>query len=146
MFVPTDDDYVYLVEVQFRRDEDFCWRLFSEATLYAKWFRARKWRAVVIYPNRAAEQENLQGFEELLSTSLVQRIYLNELPDISRLDDAVGAFKLVVEPKGQMIETARELGLSRSRQVEFRSARFILCVLGTNLEGDSQNVERQRRN
>ncbi len=109
VFVPFDDDYTYFVEVQFQRDEDFYWRLLAEAALYAKQFRVRKWRAVVIYPNRYAEQENLEGFEELLATPLIRRAYLNELPEISRLDDAIGVFKLVVEPKPKMAESAREL-------------------------------------
>ncbi|MCS6988590.1 MAG: Rpn family recombination-promoting nuclease/putative transposase [Chloroherpetonaceae bacterium] len=109
VFVPQVDDVVYFVEIQFQRDEGFYARLFAQIFLYLKQFGANPWQAVVIYPTRSVEQTNRRGYEELLETRLVRRVYLDELPSLERLDGAVGVFKLVIEPEPTVIASAKAL-------------------------------------
>ncbi len=90
VFVPQTDDITYFVEVQFQRDNAFYARLFAQIFLYLKQFGACHWRAVVIYPNKSAEQASLIGYEEMLATNLIQRIYLDELPSLKQMNAEVG--------------------------------------------------------
>ncbi|MFN3344577.1 MAG: Rpn family recombination-promoting nuclease/putative transposase [Chloroherpetonaceae bacterium] len=119
VFIPQIDDYTYFVEVQFQRDENFYARLFAQVFLYLKQFSVRKWRVVVIYPTRSIEQKNLEGYQEILDTILVQRIYLDELPSIEALEDIVGIFKLIIEPKKRTIEVARQFAAKQTPYLNF---------------------------
>ncbi|MFQ3599370.1 MAG: Rpn family recombination-promoting nuclease/putative transposase [Chloroherpetonaceae bacterium] len=119
VFIPQGDDYTYFVEVQFQRDEGFYARLFAQVFLYLKQFSVTKWRVVVIYPSRSVEQKNLRGYQELLDTVLVQRVYLDELPNIETLEDVVGIFKLIVEPKKRTLEVARGFVEKQSPYLDF---------------------------
>ena len=119
VFVPQDNDFTYFVEVQFQRDEKFYARLFAQVFLYLKQFRVKRWRVVVIYPSRKVEQKNFEPYQELLDTVLVQRIYLNELPNIESLEEVVGIFKLLIEPKKRTIEVAKHLVEMQSPYLSF---------------------------
>ncbi len=109
VFVPQTDDLTYFVEVQFQRDSTFYARLFAQIFLYLKQFGGCRWRAVVIYPDRNTEQTSLVGYEEMLQTGLIQRVYLDELPSLKQLDAEVGIFKLIVEPETTAIKEAKSL-------------------------------------
>ncbi len=109
VFVPETDDLTYFVEIQFQRDNAFYARLFAQILIYLKQFGGCRWRAVVIYPDRSAEPQSLVGYEELLDTRLVQRVYLNELPSLAQLDADVGIFKLAIEPDPLAMKAAKSL-------------------------------------
>jgi predicted transposase/invertase (TIGR01784 family) len=116
VFVPNEhEEFTFFVEVQFQRDEAFYARFFAEIFLYIKQYPVQRWQAVVIYPSRKIEGENLLPFEEMLKTNLVKRIYLDELPNADRLDSSVAIFKLMIEPPDTVSETARYL-IERSPQ------------------------------
>lgn len=101
---------MYVVEAQFQRDRNFYARLFSEIFLYLKQYRFDgEWTAVVVYPSRKAEQANLGAYQELLTSSRVRRIYLDELPGVPELDATIGLYKLVVEPEARAPQSARTL-------------------------------------
>lgn len=120
VFAPlVSDDFTYFVEVQFQRDALFYARLLAEVFLYLKQFQVKKWRVVVIYPNRNAEQEDLGSFSELLNTNLIQRIYLNELPSLDVLDETISIFKLAVEPNTTAIQAAKMLAERAPEQLDF---------------------------
>ena len=80
LFLPLDNlenSPFYLVEVQFQKDEDLYYRLFSELFLYLRQYKPLSpWQIVVIYPSREIEREHPQQFEDLLSLSRIKRIYL----------------------------------------------------------------------
>jgi len=111
VFVPEakDKDYTYFVEVQFQQDETFYARFFAEIFLYLKQFSVKKWRAVVIYPNRTTEQKEREAYSVLLESECVKRVYLDELPSIEQLDEAIGVFRLAIEPKPKAVEAAKNL-------------------------------------
>jgi predicted transposase YdaD len=63
------------VEVQFQKDTALHSRLFAEIFIYTLQNGVQcKWKAVVIYPNRAAEQDETNAFETLLNSSSVIRV------------------------------------------------------------------------
>ncbi len=79
LFLPLDNLEnlpFYLVEVQFQKDEDLYYRLFSELFLYLRQYKPLSpWQIVVIYPSREIEREHPQQFEDLLSLDRIKRIY-----------------------------------------------------------------------
>ncbi len=95
--------------MQFQRDYAFYARLFAQIFLYLKQFGGCRWRAAVIYPDRNAEQPSLIGYEDILDTGFIARIYLNELPDLKELDAEVSIFKLIVEPEITAVDKAKDL-------------------------------------
>ncbi|MFN3345760.1 MAG: Rpn family recombination-promoting nuclease/putative transposase, partial [Chloroherpetonaceae bacterium] len=110
VFTPRNKtDITYFVEAQFQLDEDFYARFFAEIFLYLKQYRAKKWRAVAIYPSRSVEQRSFDGYAELLETGLVFRVYLDELPSLDTVSKNVGLFKLLVAPEKQAPSIAKML-------------------------------------
>ncbi len=119
LFLPKTEDSekpFYLVEVQFQPDADLYYRIFGELFLYLRQYKPiHPWRVVVIYPSRNIEIEQPLQFEELLNSSRVQRIYLDELEAAAERSIGVGVVKLVIEPEQTAGETARRL-ISQARQ------------------------------
>ncbi|MFQ3608042.1 MAG: Rpn family recombination-promoting nuclease/putative transposase, partial [Chloroherpetonaceae bacterium] len=110
VFVPKNQaDFTYFVEAQFQPDEDFYARFFAEVFLYLKQYRVKKWRAVAIYPSRSVEQRSIEGYDELLETGLVLRVYLDELPEQESVSKNVGLFKLLVAPEAKAPSIAKRL-------------------------------------
>ncbi len=82
VFLPPDSSgNVYFCEVQFQQDPLLYERLDSEIGIYAYRFREKfyDWRAVVIYPSRSIEQEEVVIISEFLASGRITRIYLDEL-------------------------------------------------------------------
>ncbi|NES71828.1 MAG: DUF2887 domain-containing protein [Okeania sp. SIO2D1] len=85
LFLPTDNNPnkpFYLVEVQFQPDDNRDYRLFAELFLFLRQYQPpNPWQVVVIYPSRSIEREQNQHFGNILASSQVQRIYLDELEE-----------------------------------------------------------------
>jgi predicted transposase/invertase (TIGR01784 family) len=90
VFLPPDTDepgIVYFCEVQFQKDKLLYERVFAESALYFYRNRSRfsDWQAVVIYPTRQLEQDDVYPHRTLLSGTQVHRVYLDELGEIREL-------------------------------------------------------------
>ena len=67
------------IETQFQHDPDFHARWFAELFLYLYRRRLRRaWRAVALFPNRAAEGTAEATYEILLAHPWIKRVYLEE--------------------------------------------------------------------
>jgi predicted transposase/invertase (TIGR01784 family) len=67
------------VEVQFQPDEKFYGRFFSEICLYLYQYpQNNPCKAVVIYPERKTEIDNLHCYQGLIDIANINRIYLQE--------------------------------------------------------------------
>ncbi|MCW6039069.1 Rpn family recombination-promoting nuclease/putative transposase, partial [Spirulina subsalsa FACHB-351] len=112
LFLPISEDTTqpfYLAEVQFQPDETLYYRLFAELFLYLRQYQpCHPWRVVVIYPTRAIEREAPQHFRELLHSSAVTRVYLDELEGVEE-QLGVSIIQLVVEEESQAMELAQKL-------------------------------------
>ncbi|MBD2493935.1 Rpn family recombination-promoting nuclease/putative transposase [Nostoc sp. FACHB-280] len=90
VFLPpenTSPGAVYFCEVQFQKDERLYERVFAESSLYFYRNRDRfnDWQAVIIYPSRSIEQNDIYPHRNQLNGDQVHRIYLDELGDIRSL-------------------------------------------------------------
>jgi predicted transposase YdaD len=77
----TPDAPLVFLEAQSQPDDGFYPRGFTSIFLflYRQGRDDRDWRAVVIYPNRAAEKPPPRAFAELLDLPGVYRIYLEDI-------------------------------------------------------------------
>ncbi|GAL94605.1 hypothetical protein N44_03185 [Microcystis aeruginosa NIES-44] len=124
LFLPLDNLEnlpFYLVEVQFQKDEDLYYRLFSELFLYLRQYKPLSpWQVVVIYPSREIEQEHPQQFADLLSLDRIKRIYLDELPNDETPSLAIALIKLVTESESQAVNSAKILIKQAQRELSDR--------------------------
>lgn len=79
---------------------------------------------VVLYPSRNIEIEQPLQFDELLNSSCVQRIYLDELEAAAERSIGVGVVKLVIEPEQTAGEQARRLISQARLQLAVRPRAF----------------------
>ncbi|MEL6383138.1 MAG: Rpn family recombination-promoting nuclease/putative transposase [Cyanobacteria bacterium J06626_18] len=114
VFLPPKTDpsgTVFFCEVQFQKDEKLYERLFAESLLY--FYRNREqfsdWQAVVIYPTRSIEQNDVYPHRSLLGGEQVHRIYLDELGDIRQLPITLALLVLTTIGPEQADEEARQL-------------------------------------
>ncbi len=112
VFLPTQGDKnpIYFLEVQFQQDLEIYSRLFSEIFLYLRQNEPTNgWRAVVLYPTRDLDTENIKHYREFFSSQRVSRIYLDELGEAASLPIGIATIKLVIEDEDTAIAQAREL-------------------------------------
>jgi predicted transposase/invertase (TIGR01784 family) len=125
VFVPPESQPtwpLFFIEVQFQRDSTFYSRFFAEIFLYLRQQQPRHpWQAVVMYPTRAIDPGIHPHYEALLSSSQVQRIYLNEwaAPRQTLLQQVVG---LVLATPDQTGGEARAI-ITQARQESVDNAK-----------------------
>jgi predicted transposase/invertase (TIGR01784 family) len=136
VFLPPDTDtgVVYFCEVQFQKDKLLYERVFAESSLYFYRNRSRfsDWQAVVIYPTRQLEQDDVYPHRTLLSGTQVHRVYLDELGEIRELPLWVAVMVLTTVEADQAPEEARYL-LSRTRQAGSASTQHTIIELITTI-------------
>ncbi|MBL8252965.1 MAG: Rpn family recombination-promoting nuclease/putative transposase [Candidatus Competibacter sp.] len=118
VLVPPDDrpDWpLVFVETQFQRDSDFHARWFSELFLYL--YRRpprRAWRAVTVFPNRAAEGAVEAAYERLLADPWVKRVYLEEALREPTPSRGVRVLGLILAPPEVVVAEAKALLAEKS--------------------------------
>jgi predicted transposase/invertase (TIGR01784 family) len=124
VFIPisgSDQQPILFVEVQFQRDPEFYFRLFSEITLYLRQYKpVSDWQAVVIYPTRCIEQPEPLAYQDWLALPKVRRIYLDELEVEAEPSLGVSMARLVVESEERTPEQARGLIAKAQKDVNDR--------------------------
>ncbi len=121
---PADDPSAPLIflEAQAQSDEDFYGRFFSEIFLYLYRSAPRPlWRALVIYPRRATERID-PCYASLLTLPEVQRVYLEDIADVSTPSLGIQLLQLLITPPA----TAFEQGHRLARQIRTASERLPL--------------------
>jgi predicted transposase/invertase (TIGR01784 family) len=124
VFSPPDRSRnVYFCEVQFQKDNLFYERLNSEIGIYTYRYREKfyDWRAVVIYPSRSVEQEQLAIVSEFLASGRITRIYLDELNTVEPLPIGLELMLLTTLEDDRAVSTAKTL-IERSQQLPDRRA------------------------
>ncbi|MDB9526201.1 Rpn family recombination-promoting nuclease/putative transposase [Oscillatoria sp. CS-180] len=134
VFLPPanqSDAPVYFVEIQFQRDAMLYRRLFSEVFLYLRQRPAvKQWRAVVVYPSVAMEIREAEMFDELLDTSYMRVVYLDQLGAISDLSLELGILRLIVEPEASVPVVAKSLidRVQQSRTADVDTVRLVELI------------------
>jgi predicted transposase/invertase (TIGR01784 family) len=137
---------VFFSEVQFQQDKKLYERLWSESSryFYQNCERFSDWQAVVIYPSRSIEQQNLHAHRSLLQGSQLHRVYLNELGDMEALPLGLAAMVLTTKTKKVMPELAKGL-IDRAKQevdnLEEKSA--IISMVSTIVVHQFTKLSRQ---
>lgn len=137
VFLPPESEnpgVVYFCEVQFQKDELLYERVFAESYLYFYRNRARfgNFQVVIIYPSRNLEQSDILPYSNLLNSSQVNRIYLDELGDIRQLPVWVALMVLTTLEDEQATQEARYL-LARNQQEETQPANRAIIELITTI-------------
>jgi predicted transposase/invertase (TIGR01784 family) len=114
VFLPPENEgvgVIYFCEVQFQKDEKLYERVFAESALYFYRNRDRfyDWQAVIIYPSRSIEQNDIYPHRSLLNGGQVHRVYLDELGDIRTLPLWLALMVLTTLEEEQAPEEARKL-------------------------------------
>ncbi len=125
VFLPPDGaevGVVYFCEIQFQKDQQLYERVFAESALY--FYRNRErfsdWQAVIIYPSRGIEQDELYPHRGLLSSEQVHRVYLDELGELHSLPLWVAAMVLTITNEAEAPAAARSL-LARTEQEDLNA-------------------------
>jgi len=106
----TAETPVYVVEVQFQRDEQLYARLFTEVMTFLRQNpTVRYWQVVVMYGSRACEPRDATAYEPLLALPQVQRIYLDELAEADGESMELKLVRLIVEPQQSAVDKAQQL-------------------------------------
>ncbi len=115
IFLPdTPDKFIWFVEVQFQKVEEFYRQFITEIMLYLNQYApVQDWRAVAIFPNRNTEPQRFSHYSELFASERVKVVYLNEIEAESPY---IGLIKLIITPEDRVIAPAQELVL-QYRQV-----------------------------
>jgi predicted transposase/invertase (TIGR01784 family) len=124
VFSPPDRSRnVYFCEVQFQKDNLFYERLNSEIGIYTYRYREKfyDWRAVVIYPSRSIEQEQVVTVSEFLASGRITRIYLDELSTVESLPIGLELMLLTTLEDDLAVSAAKTL-IERSQQLPDRRA------------------------
>jgi predicted transposase/invertase (TIGR01784 family) len=136
VFLPPDDAIsktVFFVEVQFQKDNTLYTRLFAESMLYLHHNAEAytDWGAVVIFPSRSLEPENIRMHRSLLNGDQVQRIYLDELGDPSQQPVGISLMQLTIAPETTAVEQARDLMERVQQEVEPLAQAAIMEMITT---------------
>ena len=108
IFLPdTTDKFIWFVEVQFHKVEQFYRQFITEIMLYLNQYApVQDWRAVAIVPNRNTEPQRSVHYSELFASDRVKVVYLNEIEAESPY---IGLVKLIITPEDRVIAPAQEL-------------------------------------
>ena len=110
----TPDKFIWFVEVQFQKVEEFYRQFITEIMLYLNQYTpVQDWRAVAIFPNRNTEPQRFLHYSELFASDRVKVVYLNEIEAESPY---IGLIRLIITPEDRVIAPAKELVL-KHRQV-----------------------------
>jgi predicted transposase/invertase (TIGR01784 family) len=107
---------LYFVEVQFYRLPSVYADLLVKAYTYLKQNDpSQEFRGVVLFATRSLEPSGLVPYQPLMDAGVVQRLYLDEMPERSEGPLGLSILDMLRQSEGQAPETARQL-IVRARQ------------------------------
>jgi predicted transposase/invertase (TIGR01784 family) len=111
LFVPKAKDVsIYCVEAQFRKEHDFYPRLFGKIFAFLQQYApANDWRAIVFFPNEAADPGVHLHSREFFESGRLQRIYLANLPQKYLEKFPLNLLKIIIDSKKKVLATAAKI-------------------------------------
>ena len=113
VFLPQNNNAnmpIYFCEVQFQKDDNFYDRFFAEIFLYlSKTNLTNDWRGVIIYPNGRVETDNVQRYQDMLTSGRVTRLYLDELENLNQTSIGLATVQLITLPETEAINVTQQL-------------------------------------
>ncbi|HZZ82833.1 MAG TPA: Rpn family recombination-promoting nuclease/putative transposase [Gemmataceae bacterium] len=106
----NNDESAYFVEFQNHRSDRTYSNLLLKVGLYLEKVNpCQNWQAVVIYPTRSVEQDNLQPYRAWLDSDQLTRIYLDELPEPKPEEIGQRIVRLIIAKPGDAVDRAQQL-------------------------------------
>lgn len=136
VFLPqpnTNEQPVYIVEVQFQRDLHFYQRFFAEIFLFLQQNpETVDVRAVVLFAKRSIEPEAIPLYRTLLEGAQVQRIYLEDLTLLPTSSLGIGLVQLIIaQPEQAQTQAQQLLTQTRSQEQPTLSIAAIIELIET---------------
>ena len=137
VFRPQDTDTgpAYVWEAQFYTSNKVYANLLAKVGRFLEHDNPEQdWVAVVIYPNRALEQKNLQPYRCLINSDQLVRVYLDELPPAPPESFEMGILELIAAQPEAALEKAKAMvprirAAKRSRQHSRLLLQFVETVI-----------------
>jgi predicted transposase/invertase (TIGR01784 family) len=135
LFVPkAKDELIYCVEAQFRKELDFYPRFFGKIFTYLQQHApANDWRAIVFFPNKAADPGIHLHSREFFESGRLQRIYLADLPKKYLEKFPLNLLKIIIDSKTKVLATAKTIIRKLPKQVPDAKQQETIVELLINL-------------
>ena len=117
LFTPSRENLpVYIVEVQFQRNRRFYANLFAKVFSYLEVNDPNQdWRALALFVSRKVEPKAQPGYQVLIDSHHVHRVYLDELSASVDATPGIKILQLVTAPREATRELVSDL-VEQSRQ------------------------------
>ena len=131
VFLPLRPDApFYFAEVQFQPDPEFYSRFITESLLYLNQSDlSNNWLGVAIFPNRRIDNSPIDRYQEMFDSGRIQRIYLDELGEMSRNSPRLATVALIIADRESAISQGQELIERVKVEVESPQQRDLLELI-----------------
>jgi predicted transposase/invertase (TIGR01784 family) len=131
VFLPKEPSLpVYFLEVQFYPLPSVYAGLLAKVYTYLKQHDpAQSFRGVVLFADRRLEPKELTPYQPLLDGGLIQRFYLEELPEVANAPLGLSILYLIRQTESQAPATARNLIARARAEIEDEALRGDLIEL-----------------
>jgi len=128
VFRPKDPGLpVCFLEVQFYQLPSVYAGVLAKTFTFLKHHDASQpYRAVVLFSSRALEPEDVSNYQPLLDAGLLQRFYLDEMPEMANAPLGLSILNLITQAEAQAAATARDLVARVKSEIEDAALRHDL--------------------
>ena len=111
VFLPkTKNDHIYFIEAQFKKENDFYPRFFGEIFLYLRQYKpANNWRAVVLFPDEAADPGVHHHYQEFFESERLKPLYLTHLSREHLQKFPLSLFQIILDSDQEAVSTASKI-------------------------------------
>jgi predicted transposase/invertase (TIGR01784 family) len=121
---------LYFLEVQFYYLPSVFADLLVKAFTYLKRHDpTQSFRGVVLFAERALEPTELAPYRPLLDAGVIQRFYLDEMPELANAPLGLSILYLIRQPESQAPDAARELVARAKQEIDDAAQRANLLEL-----------------
>ncbi len=125
---------IYCVEAQFRKEFDFYPRFFGKIFTYLQQHApTNDWRAIVFFPNKAADPGIHLHSREFFESGRLQRVYLADLPKKYLEKFPLNLLKIIIDSKKKVLATAKTIIRKLPKQVSDAKQQETVVELLINL-------------
>ena len=135
LFVPeTKAALIYCVEAQFKKRHGFYLSFFAKIANYLqKHEPPNDWRAIVFFPNHAADTGVHRHYREFFESGRLQRVYLSDLPHAALEKFPLNLLQIIVASKRKVLPMAEKIIRQLPEQVPDEKRQELIVELLTNL-------------